>query len=412
MNDVILVPLASTTHERNVNQIYNKHRNLLKNVYSKSLPILTHETKIDQYSDLLNKANVILALACTGGTKKLIVHLAKFGTPLIILTHNTQNSLASGIHGLTILRKRNYPAIIFHNVTQDNLPNLKKLVEVAMAIGSLKNKNILLLGITREWLLSEGYDINKLENMIRVRVITLDLDDLIKVFESSKPDTSIIDKYNKYSEVETVKERLSSSSIVYSTVKDLLHKTNAISYGIRCFPFIIKTRVTPCIAVSHSIDEEIIAACEADLGALITMLLAHKVTKHPVFMGNIEDLDDNELILAHCTIATRFVDDLVLRSHFETRSSVSIAGKLKAGQEVTIVKISNDFSRMLIMNGKISVGEPWSEDFCRTQFKIKVENLKKDVLLKNPVGSHLVLVKGTYITEFKILAEFLGMNVV
>ena len=173
----------------------------------------------------------------------------------------------------------------------------------------------------------------------------------------------------------------------------------------------MRTGVTPCLAISHSIDKGIIGACEADLGALVTMLLAFNITKQPVFMGNIEDLHNNQVTLAHCTVATRLVDDFQLLSHFETSKSVGIRGILKPEEKVTLVRLSNDFKKLFLATGEIVIGEAWSSEFCRTQFKIRL-NRNAEILIDEPVSSHLILIRGDWSSEFEQVAKILGLRIV
>ncbi len=410
MEKALLVPLSSTTHGRDVSEIYKYHMELLRDLCYETLPLITRVSDIEKFQERVSEAHVILALACTGGTKRLILHLTKFDKPIIIISHPTQNSLASAIHALTILRKRNYPAMIFHNVSEKNLPDLKKAIRVADAVYSLRNKTVLLLGISREWLEEEEYDLSRLERLLHINLQILDLETLVKEFQTSKPDEEVLRKFSKFKAKEITEEDIMESSRVYTLVKRLIDKYGAIAYGIRCFPFVLQTNVTPCLAVSHSIDKGIIAACEADLGALISMMLASAVTHQPVFMGNIEDIDENNLVIAHCTIATSLTDDLVLRSHFETGKSVGIAGIIQKNEQVTLIRISNDFLRMLIISGKVIEGTPWSENFCRTQLRIRTKE-PVNHLTEDPVGSHLVIIRGDYREDLVILARLLDLQI-
>ncbi len=47
-------------------------------------------------------------------------------------------------------------------------------------------------------------------------------------------------------------------------------------------------------------------------------------------MANLNDLnlEDNTIVLAHCTVSTQLCKKRILRSHFESRIGVAIQGKL------------------------------------------------------------------------------------
>ena len=85
-------------------------------------------------------------------------------------------------------------------------------------------------------------------------------------------------------------------------------------------------------------DEGIPAGGEGDLQTIMTMLMAYAVTGKPAFMGNPSFIDRkrNELILAHCSVPTKMVDEFIIRDHFETGRGIGLQGLMHEGDILRI----------------------------------------------------------------------------
>ncbi len=404
----LFTPLCSRFNEVKVRELISYHADLIGRGNIDILEPIRSIDDIDAKASYIESSNVILALACTGGVSRLIIKLSEFNKPMIIISHPKQNSLASALHSAIILNKKDKIFTLHHNLSKDNVNELRKKIKVAEAISELINNKILLIVPSKNWLIQEHYDLGNLERKLNLELVLMELKEFYDLYERTKPHSGLLAKYINAAKFEVSDNDIKESSKVFSAIRSILEKTKAIAYGIRCFPFILKTGVTPCLAISHSIDLGIVGSCEADLGALVTMLLAKNITGQPVFMGNIEDLDGNDLVLAHCTISTKLADTYELVRHFETGESVSVRGSLKRGGEVTIIRLSNDFNKIYIDTGKIVKGEAWSDEFCRTQLEIRLSH-DASILLEEPIASHLVLVKGKWNKEFEILSRYLKL---
>ena len=166
-------------------------------------------------------------------------------------------------------------------------------------------------------------------------------------------------------------------------------------------------KTTGCLALSLLNNEGIPAGCEGDLQAIMTMLMAKAVTGQPSFMGNPSFIDTkrNELLLAHCTIATKMVNDFIIRDHFETQSGIAIQGMMHEG-DVTLFKCGSEcLDEYYLAEGYLTENTNLSTS-CRTQFKIKL-NKPVSYFLTNPLGNHHILLQGNHAAE---LQEFMQQN--
>jgi L-fucose isomerase-like protein len=157
---------------------------------------------------------------------------------------------------------------------------------------------------------------------------------------------------------------------------------------------VVQERTTGCLGVSRLLDAGIVAGCEGDVPAALTMLWGQVVSGRPAFMANPQELDPRtgRLWLAHCTIATRLVTDHVLRSHFESGLGVGIQGTVPPG-DATVVRIGGTTLRdLFVSDGRVGDTEP-VEQRCRTQLVVELVR-GVDSLLTAPLGNHHILLRG------------------
>jgi len=405
----ILIPLASQINDRGAKATLEKYKNFLKDIYQDLTPIITSSEDFSRFENKIKNADILIAFSLTGGTRRFIVRLAEFKKPILILGYTKQNAFASAIGAYTILKRRNLPVLLNSTNEEDLVNKLKKHIRVLETYLKLKGQRILLIGIEKKLLENETINVNNLKSLLNVDPIFMTLEEFIDIFNKVHPNEHVVEFFKRYTRDQNLIDELTKASRVYTALKEAMNKYNASAVGIRCFEFIMKTCVTPCIALSTLLSEGKIAGCEADLQAIITMMMLNYTTGEVPFMGNIEELKEEEIALAHCTVSKGFADKILLKNHFETGKSVSIAGEIKAGTKLTFGRISPDFDSLIIGSGTVTEGSPWSDEFCRTQLRIQVDgNAKK--LIDNPVGNHLVAIKGYHLDAIKELLDLLGIS--
>ena len=152
---------------------------------------------------------------------------------------------------------------------------------------------------------------------------------------------------------------------------------------------------TGCLGLSLLNDEGIIAGCEGDIPAFISMVILHYLTDEPVFMANSSsiDLNKNEIILAHCTLPLNMPDRFYLKTHFESGLGVGIKGEIREGK-VTIFKLSGDGKKYFVSGGEI-IENLNKENLCRTQIRLRMNEDVK-YFLQDSIGNHHLVCKGDY----------------
>ena len=143
--------------------------------------------------------------------------------------------------------------------------------------------------------------------------------------------------------------------------------------------------------------------CEGDLVTTIGMLWVHLMFDSYPWMANPSriDINDNRLILAHCTVPRKIVTEYDIRSHFESGIGVGIQGKIEAGP-VTLLRIGGkDLKSLWLAEGEI-ISNLREENLCRTQVEIRLHDRNRlKNLLHNPLGNHLIMIHGFHAEELE-----------
>ena len=175
---------------------------------------------------------------------------------------------------------------------------------------------------------------------------------------------------------------------------------------IRCFDLLTTVHNTGCVALAKLNSEGIVAGCEGDVPAMLTMKIAQALLGVSGFQANPASIntETGEILFAHCTIPFNMVERYEYDTHFESGIGVGIRGYMKEGP-VTLFKVSGDLSRYFVEEGMLerSQGNP---DLCRTQQVIRLSDASKaSYFLTNPIGNHHVILPGHHKEVLSLLLK-------
>ena len=171
-----------------------------------------------------------------------------------------------------------------------------------------------------------------------------------------------------------------------------------------------------CMAFSKLLDEGIVAACEADYDASISMLLTHALFERPGFMQDPSpNTVNNTLIGAHCTSATKlegfhkpYRAPYQLRS-YHTRTGVSMQVLWPVGEDVTVMEFSGPGS-MILGTGKVVANIPQPPSgCCRTAVEITLDGMADTLDAK---GFHQLFIRGKLERSFRAWCKLAGVKAV
>ncbi|MBI5088085.1 MAG: hypothetical protein HZB15_04245 [Actinobacteria bacterium] len=132
------------------------------------------------------------------------------------------------------------------------------------------------------------------------------------------------------------------------------------------------------------------------------MLLVRALLGQPSWMANPAsiDVERDQLLLAHCTVAPSMVDGLELHTHFESGLGVGLRGHFAPGP-VTLLRLGGAaLERRWMAEGDI-VSSGTADDLCRTQVVVQLRDERAQHVLDEPLGNHLVLFQGHHRARFE-----------
>lgn len=350
----------------------------------------------NDYSDY-GSYGLSLIYVCTGGTegifKKLLPDLqAKSISPFYLLTSGRSNSLAASMEILSYLRQNNMKGEIIHGSAVYITKRIKLLSQVEDARNTLWGSRLGIIGQPSDWLISSSADENVVRQRFGVELVNIPMNELLDVI-SETPEPLSEDS----SDIEAIRSSLPGANKIYKALKTLVENYQLQGFTLRCFDLLTAIKNTGCLALAKLNAEGIVAGCEGDVPAMISMMIVRSLLGVSGFQANPSRIDPEtgELIFAHCTIPLNMVERFEYDTHFESGIGVGIRGFMKEGP-VTVFKVSGDKSRHFIAEGYLTqnLSEP---NLCRTQQKIQLTDKSQiSYFLSNPIGNHHIILPGHY----------------
>jgi len=375
----------------NIKFFYSKlhKQNEVDTIKNTILSFLSNYFKISD-----EQSNVTIISVLTGGVEQDVIKFLSETEliPVIIVYHNSANSLPAVLEITTYLKELNRKVIPIH---YENTRLLNKIVSVSSAVNSLKNSNIGIIGTPSDWLIASTVSEDYFNKTIK-KLVTIQLSEIFQLFEQTDiKDTEKV--YEKFSRFESYvdKTELLKSLKMYVVLKKIIEKYNLNCFSIRCFDVLEKYRTTSCLALSLLNSEGIISGCEGDMQSLMTMYITKLLIGKIPFMANpsAADFIENKLTLAHCTCAIELLNHKLLKinTHFESNLGTAVQGSLKQGI-YTLVKFGGKNMHRSFISRARTIEHEWSGKLCRTQTVLSIdEDLKK--YISNPIGNHMVLLE-------------------
>ena len=383
------------------------------------------EQIISRYSDVLNKHHLIrcnknclsdkenrlIFFILSGGVEAKILELVEKrmklfpSEPVILLAHPENNSLPAALEILARLKQDDLEGKIFQVLSKADESTIIEMLKYASGKDQPKpaaGKTIGLIGQPSDWLIASSPEVSLVEKNWGVKVIEINIDELFRRYKEI--GTSEIEQYaNKFKNeavavIEPDSNDLINAVKIYLALKNIIRDYRLDALSLRCFDLVKELQTTGCFALAQLNSEGVCASCEGDLVSLLGMIWIRQLTNQIPWMANPSkiDLEQAEILLAHCTIAFNFIENYTIRSHFESGLGVGIKGTIPH-VPVTLLRIGGkEMNRLWTAEGLI-LENTTSENLCRTQVRISVketDDLKQ--LLDDPLGNHLLLIRGNY----------------
>ena len=342
----------------------------------------------------------------TGGTEGIFRRLLPTlpigkGEKFYLLSSGKSNSLAASMEILSYLQQNDLQGEILHGDPGYISRRINMLAQVESARRKLRACRLGIVGAPSDWLISSHADKDKVREFLGIELIDIPMQELLDAIAATPLDPTSASSMqistpdaNVPKEL-AIRQALPGAHQIYLALKTVVERHQLQGFTLRCFDLLTAVRNTGCMALARFNSEGIVAGCEGDVPAMLSMIISQVLTGMSGFQANPARInpETGELLFAHCTIPFNMVEHYELDTHFESGIGVGIRGYMKEGP-VTIFKVSGDLSRCFIEEGELVRNQAQS-DLCRTQQIIRLSDPSKaHYFLTKPIGNHHIIMRG------------------
>lgn len=314
----------------------------------------------------------------TGGTEGIFLRLlpqlqTQSERPVRLLTSGKSNSLAASLEILSYLRQHGLKGEVLHGSEAYITARIQVLAQAEKARRQLHGMRLGIVGKPSDWLIASDVDAAIVKERLGIELLPLEIPVITEQVEGGKE----------------------GALVIYKHLKALAEQQQLQGFTIRCFDLLTAVHNTGCLALAKLNAEGIIAGCEGDVPAMLSMAVTKMLTGQSGFQANPARIDPEtgELLFAHCTIPLDMVERYELDTHFESGIGVGIRGFMRPGP-VTVFKLSPDMQRHFIAEGELVCNQS-KPDLCRTQQVIRLADPQQArYFLTAPIGNHHIIMAG------------------
>ena len=354
--------------------------------------------KGNDYTDF-GTADLDLIYVRTGGTegifRDLLPQLRELShRPFRLLTSGKSNSLAASMEILSFLRKNGLEGEIIHGRPELMTRRISVLAKVGAARRRLLGARLGVIGKPSDWLISSQADDEAVRHLLGIEMVDIPMSELL---------AGLTDEPLPYQEsclqgvslAEPLRRALPKALQIEDALRALVARYGLRGFTLRCFDLLTAVSNTGCLALAHLNADGVVAGCEGDVPAMLSMAIAHALLGVTGFQANPASIDTEkgEMVFAHCTIPLNMVERYEFDTHFESGIGIGIRGYMAEGP-VTVFKVSGDLSQLFAAQGRL-LGCDSKPDLCRTQLKVRLDQTSDaEYFLTKPIGNHHIILPG------------------
>ena len=321
-----------------------------------------------------------------------------------ILTSGESNSLAASMEILSFLRMHGGSGQILHGDVPSVALEILAFRNAHRAIRKLRGQRLGCIGEPSDWLIASDYDPETVGKKLGLGFVSIPMEELLAEIRLSRyEENAYTEQFKKMS---FDRDEIEKALYIYGAFQRLADRYGLLGVSVRCFDLLDSVHSTGCLGLSILNSLGTFGGCEGDLPALLSMTILGTVTGQDVFMCNPSRFDTREgaATFAHCTLPVTMPDRFSLNTHFESGIGVALQGSFDQGV-CTLFKCSGDLSRHFVKEGRI-LDTPYSEMLCRTQIRVGLDDFT--YFLKDPIGNHHIICKGSHAAELEAFFSLLG----
>ena len=316
---------------------------------------------------------------------------------------------------------------IFGSPEEDEVISfVSSAVKAVKVIKALKSLNILQVGHTPQGFgFGRGLD-GEMMKVFGSNLISIEARELIdtaKAYSESDVEEYVKKAHSSICGLEKIeKKNVTDFAKLYRAYSEYVTENKIGAVSSRCWPDFFTSFGTPVCAVLAMLnDMGVAAACEADTYGALSMYISQYLTEKPAFFGDPVSVDEKENTVTfwHCGTAAcslaREDTGACAGVHCNRKIGPTLEFGCKAQKEVTVFRAGKDNKgkfRFFLMRGE-ALDKP--KQFTGTSIVVKVGNSVRDVIteaVKEGWEPHFAVAMGDIEREVKILAEFLGIEVI
>jgi L-fucose isomerase-like protein len=315
--------------------------------------------------------------------------------PVLLVAHPQHNSLPAAMEALARLHADGGRGRIVQ-ICQGAPGSMATAVADVAAIHRLHRTRLGLVGDPSPWLIASVPDPSLLRARWGVELVPIDIADTIAAYHHADPGRARTVAV-RFAGTASPTAELVGAARLHPVLSDAIDRWHVDAITVRCFDYLGELTTSGCVALAELNDTGVVAGCEGDVASAIAMLLVRALFDRPSWIGNVATIDEklDRLLLAHCTVAPRMVDEVELHTHFESGLGIGLRGRFAPGP-VTLLRLGGrDLGRFWIAEGEIErAGD--ADNLCRTQVFVRLDGVPAESLLEEPLGNHLVLFHGRH----------------
>ena len=291
---------------------------------------------------------------------------------------------------LSYLRQNDFKGEIIHGDSEYISKRIRLLAKVGEARQSLKGCRLGVVGAPSDWLISSHADHEAVMQRLGISLVDIPMQELLDVMAATP-----LREMNEQASADAIRKALPVANQIYDALKTIVERHQIQGFTIRCFDLLTSVHNTGCLALAKLNAEGVVAGCEGDVPAMLSMKIVQSLLGVSGFQANPASInpETGEMLFAHCTIPFNMVERYEFDTHFESGIGVGIRGYMKEGP-VTIFKVSGDLSRSFIEEGEL-IRNQAKPDLCRTQQVIQLSHpYQTKYFLTDPIGNHHIILPG------------------
>ena len=345
----------------------------------------------------------------TGGTENKFRELLptlqqSSSSPFYLLTSGESNSLAAAMEILSYLQDNGCHGEILHGSPSRVSGRIRLLAKVEQARRKLAGSRLGIVGEPSDWLISSLWDADKVRRLLGIELLSIPMEELLSDIRQTPVRGLSAAELSGYGDCDMrIKASLPVALQVHEALRSLVGRHSLQGFTLRCFDLLSSVHNTGCLALALLNADGVVAGCEGDVPAMLSMKLGQALTQSSGFQANPAhiDPDTGEVLFAHCTIPFDMVRRYELDTHFESGIGVGIRGYVEPGP-VTVFKVAGDLSRYFVEEGELIRCEA-SPGLCRTQMVVRLPHV--DYFLTHPIGNHHIVFRGHHRAGFEELLK-------